>query len=133
LERLENCTGTGLNLFVFGENLYMRNISEKNRCLQVAHEQRNFMGHSIPTQPVLPWPWAPSQILLTIAPHVPSWTTCAQLEAMKNPQASDQNSKRFRFYSLSNCNGHNPFLPSSITVFILKGVWKPTTSFLYKI
>ena len=28
---------------------------------------------------------------------------------MKNPQALDQNSKRFRFYGLSNCKGHNPF------------------------
>jgi len=69
LKSLENCTGTGLNLFVFGEKLSMQNISEKHRCLQVAHEQWNFMGHSIPTQPVLPW--APSQILLKIAPNVP--------------------------------------------------------------
>jgi len=29
------------------------------------------MGHSIPTQSVLPW--APSQILLKIAPNVPLW------------------------------------------------------------
>jgi len=49
----------------------MQNISDKNRCLQVAHEQRNFMGHSIPTQPALPW--APSQILLKIVPNVPPW------------------------------------------------------------
>jgi len=29
------------------------------------------MGHSIPTQPVLPW--APSQVLLKIASSVPLW------------------------------------------------------------
>jgi len=39
LESLENYTGTRLNLFVFGEKLSMQNISEKNRCLKVAHEQ----------------------------------------------------------------------------------------------
>jgi len=39
LESLENCAGTGLNLFVFAEKLYMQNIPEQNRCLQIAHEQ----------------------------------------------------------------------------------------------
>jgi len=48
-------------------------------------------------------------------------TTHTPVRAMKNPHASDQNSKRFRFYGLLNCKGHNPFLPSWITVFILKG------------
>jgi len=59
-------------------------------------------------------------------------TKCAPVGAIKNPQASDENSKRFRFYGLLNCKGHNPFLPSWITVFILKGFWKPITSFLCK-
>jgi len=39
VESLENCTGTGLNLFVFDEKPSMQNISKKNRYLQVAHEQ----------------------------------------------------------------------------------------------
>jgi len=82
------------------------------------------MGHSIPTQPVLPW--APSQ------EFAENCTKCAPLGAMKNPQASYQNSKRFRFYGLLNCKDLNLFSPSWITVFILKGVWKSITSFLYK-
>ena len=69
----------------------------------------------------------------TISDFAQNCTKCTPVGAMKNPQASDQNSKRFRFYGLLNCKGHNPFLPSWITVFILKGVWKPITSFLYKI
>jgi len=53
--------------------------------------------------------------------------------AMKNPQVSNQNSKRFRFYGLLNYKGHNPFLPSWITMLILKGLWRPITSLLYKL
>jgi len=44
------------------------------------------------------------------------------MRAMKNPQVSDQNSKRFRFYGLLNCKGRNPFLPLWITMLILKGL-----------
>jgi len=52
---------------------------------------------------------------------------------MKNPQVSGQNSKRFRFHGHLHCTGHNPFLFSWITVFILEGVCKPITWFVYKI
>jgi len=69
----------------------------------------------------------------TLSDFVQNGTKYTSLGAMKNPQASDQNSKRFTFYGLLNCKGHNPFLPSWITVFIMKGVWKPITSFFYKI
>ena len=38
-ETLKNYKGIGLRLFVFGKKLHMQNISEKNKSLQVAHEQ----------------------------------------------------------------------------------------------
>jgi len=60
-------------------------------------------------------------------------TKCAFVRAMKNPQVSDQNSKRFKFYGHWHCTGHNPFLLSWIRVCILEGVWKPITSFVYKL
>jgi len=69
----------------------------------------------------------------TVSDFAQNCTKCASMEAMKNPQVSDQNSKRFRFNGLLNCKGHNPFLPSWITMLILKGLRSPITSLLYKL
>ena len=73
------------------------------------------VGHSMPTQP----------ILRKVPGHCLSFaqncTKCASMGTMKNPQVSDQNSKRITFYGLLNCKGPNTFLPPWITMLILKG------------
>jgi len=59
--------------------------------------------------------------MCTVSDFAQNCTKCVTMGAMKNPQvSSDQNSKRFRFYGLFNYKGHNPFLPSWITMLILK-------------
>ena len=80
------------------------------------------MGHFMPTLPVLPW--APSQFLFKIAPNVPPW------EEWKIPKFQTKIPSGLDLMAL-NCKGHNPFLPSWITMLILKGFWKPITSLLY--
>jgi len=69
----------------------------------------------------------------TISDFAQNCTKCASMGTMKNPQVSDQNSKRFRFHGLLNCKGPNTFLLPWIAVLILKGFWKPITSLLYKL
>jgi len=69
----------------------------------------------------------------TISDFAQNYTKCASMETMKNPQVSDQSSKRFRFYGLLNYKGPNTFLPPWITVLILEGLWKSITSLLYKL
>jgi len=69
----------------------------------------------------------------TISDFSQNCTKCASMGAMKNPHVSDQNSKWFRFYRILNCKGHNPFLPSWITMLILKGLWKLVASLFYKL
>jgi len=44
----------------------------------------------------------------TISDFAQNCTEFASIGAMKNPQVSDQNYKRFRFYGLLNCKVHNP-------------------------
>jgi len=80
------------------------------------------MGPSIPTQPVLPW--APFQILLKIAPNVPLW------EQWKIPKFQTKIRSSLDFMAFKTVRVTTHFCPH---VFILKDVWKPINSFLYKI